>query len=93
MNSSVIDGTWDISMQYKYCRELLKRFEMDKCKEATTPIATSCYLDLDEKGISIDQTKYRGLIGSLIYLIASRPDIMFNVCMCQVPIKPKRITF
>jgi len=68
--------------QSKYCKELLKRFEMDNCKEATTPIATSCSLDLDEKGSSIDQTKYRGLIGSLLYLITSRPDIMFSVCLC-----------
>jgi len=40
-----------------------------------------CYLDLDEKGTSVDQTKYRGLIGSLLYLTASRPDIMFTVCL------------
>ena len=64
--------------QSKYCKELLKRFEMDNCKEASTPIATSCNLDLDEKGTSINQTKYRGLIGSLLYLTASRPDI----CLC-----------
>jgi len=68
--------------QSKYSKELLKKFEMDKCKEATTPISTSCYLDLDEKGVSINQTKYRGLIGSLLYLTASRLDIMFSVCMC-----------
>jgi len=55
---------------------------MDSCKEASTPIATSCYLDADEHGISVDQTKFRGLIGSLLYLTASRPDITFAVCMC-----------
>ena len=55
---------------------------MDKCKEASTSISTSCYLDLDEKGVSVDQTKYRGLIGSLLYLTTSHPDIMFSVCMC-----------
>jgi len=49
--------------QSKYCRELSKKFEMDKCKEVATPISTSCYLDLDQNGLSIDQTKYRGLIG------------------------------
>ena len=43
---------------------------------------TSIKLDKDEKGKSIDQTKYRGMIGSLLYLTASRPDIMFSVCMC-----------
>jgi len=71
-----------ILYQSKYCRELLKRLEMDKYKEVATPIAISCHLDLDEKGISIHQTKYRGLINSLLYLTASRPDIMFSVCMC-----------
>jgi len=65
--------------QSKYCKELVKKSEMDKCKEASTPISTSCYLDLDEKGIIVDQTKYRGLIGSLLYLTASRPNIMLSI--------------
>jgi len=55
---------------------------MENCKESTTPMATSCYLDIDEKGTSVDQTKYRGLIRSLLYLTASIPDIMFSVCLC-----------
>jgi len=68
--------------QTKYCKELLKRFDMKNCKEISTPMATNCYLDSDGKGTSMDQTKYRGLIGSLLYLTASRPNIMFNVCLC-----------
>jgi len=55
---------------------------MENCKEATTPIATGCYVDNDEKEVKVDQTKYRGLIGSLLYSTASRPDIMFSVCLC-----------
>jgi len=55
---------------------------MENYKEAATPIATGCYLDADEAGISVEQTKYRGLIGSLLYLTASRPNIMFSVCLC-----------
>jgi hypothetical protein len=43
---------------------------------------TNRHLDLDEGGKPIDQTLYRSMIGSLLYLIASRPDIMFSVCMC-----------
>ena len=39
-------------------------------------------LTKDEEGESIDNTKYRGMIGSLLYLTASRPDIMFSVCLC-----------
>jgi len=68
--------------QSKYCKKLLKKFEMDKSKEATTPISTNYYLDLDEKGVSIGQTKYRSLIGSLLYLTDSRPYNMFSVSMC-----------
>jgi len=55
---------------------------MENCKEAATPIATSIYLDLDEKGKLVDELKYRGMIGSLLYLTTSRPDIMLSVCLC-----------
>ena len=68
-------GTFHI--QSKYYRELLKKFDMEKCKEAATPIATICYLDTSEKGANVDQT-----IGSLLYLTVSRPNIMFNMCLC-----------
>jgi len=68
--------------QSKYCKEILKKFEMENCKAATTPMSTSSYMSVDETGTVVDQTKYRGLIGSLLYLTASRPDIMFVVCLC-----------
>ena len=55
---------------------------MENCKEAYTPMATSTYLDLDEKGKSMDGSKYWGMIGSLLYLIASRLDIMLSVWLC-----------
>ena len=73
--------------QSKYCKEILKKFEMENCKEASTPMPSSCYMDADAAGKSIDQTKYRGLIGSLFYLTASRPDIMFAVSMCKISSK------
>jgi len=68
--------------QSKYCKEILKKFEMESCKEANTPTPSSCYMDADAVGKGVDQTKYRGLIGSLLYLTTSRPDIMFAVCLC-----------
>lgn len=40
------------------------------------------YVYQDEFGVSIDMTKYQGMIDSLLYLMARRPDIMFNVCLC-----------
>jgi len=45
-------------------------------------MSTNCYLSADEAGTTVDQTKYRGLIDSLLYLTTSRPDIMFVVCLC-----------
>jgi len=68
--------------QAKYCKDLLRKFGMDKCKPINTPFSTCCHLDHDIVGNPVDETKYRGLIGSLLYLTASRPDIMFVVCMC-----------
>ncbi|GJZ72834.1 hypothetical protein Tco_0636980 [Tanacetum coccineum] len=47
-----------------------------------TPMSTETKLTKDEEGESVDNTKYRGMIGSLLYLTASRPDIMFSVCLC-----------
>ena len=68
--------------QGKYIKDLLKRFGMEHIKKADTPMGSSTNLDMDENGKNIDITKYRGMIGSLLYLTASRPDIMFNVCLC-----------
>jgi len=55
---------------------------MEACKAATTPMSTNCYLGVDEAGQEVDQTICRGLIGSLLYLTTSRPDIMFVVFLC-----------
>ena len=55
---------------------------MENYKEASTPMLSSCYMDADAAGKGVDQIKYRGLIGSLLYLSTSRLDIMFVVCLC-----------
>ena len=68
--------------QAKYTKELLKRFGMDSSKSRRNPMSTTTSLDKDENGKSVDTKLYRGMIGSLLYLTASRPDIMFSVCMC-----------
>jgi len=68
--------------QSKYCKDLIHRFGMENAKHMATPMSTGCYLDKDETSQSIDIKKYRGMIRSLLYLSASRPDIMFSVCMC-----------
>ena len=68
--------------QEKYTNDILKKFKMDDCKPIKTPMPTNGHLDLDEGGNPVNQTLYRSMIGSLLYLTASRPDIMFSVCMC-----------
>jgi hypothetical protein len=55
---------------------------MDKAKRIKMPMGTNGHHDLDLGGTSIDQKVYRSMIGSLLYLCASRPDIMLSVCMC-----------
>ena len=57
---------------------------MDESKPIKIPIPSNGHLDLDEEGKMVDQTLYRSMIDSLLYLIASRPDIMFSVCMCAI---------
>jgi len=68
--------------QEKYCKELIKIFDMESARHMATPMSIGCYLDKDESGQSIDMKQYRGMIGSLLYLSVSRPDIMFSVCIC-----------
>ncbi|KAL8120799.1 hypothetical protein AgCh_017833 [Apium graveolens] len=67
--------------QTKYTRNLLKKFGMQDCSSASTPMATTTKLDKDT-GKLVDITDYRGMIGSLLYLTASRPDIMYATCLC-----------
>jgi hypothetical protein len=57
---------------------------MKDAKPAKTPMGTDRHLDLNKRGKSIDLKAYRSMIGSLLYLCASRPDIMLSVCMCAI---------
>ena len=68
--------------QQKYINELLKKYNMENAKTNHTPMGTATRLDDDPQGTSVDQTTYRGMIGSLLYLTASRPDISFSVGLC-----------
>src|SRR3954469_2972863 len=61
---------------------MLKRFKYDGLKGAKTPMPLKCQLDLDPNGKEVDQREYRSMIGSLLYLCASRLDIMLSVGMC-----------
>ncbi|GJY37204.1 retrovirus-related pol polyprotein from transposon TNT 1-94 [Tanacetum coccineum] len=68
--------------QSKYIKEMLKKFGLEDSKPMKTPMSCDTKLTKDEECESVDSTKYRGMIGSLLYLTASRPDIMFSVCLC-----------
>ncbi|XP_070046494.1 uncharacterized mitochondrial protein AtMg00810-like [Nicotiana tomentosiformis] len=66
--------------QTKYTKELIQKFGMRNAKAIGTPVSPSTTLDKEDKGKLVDETKYRGMSGSLLYLIASRPDVIFSVC-------------
>jgi hypothetical protein len=68
--------------QSKYTCGILKKFGMYNAKPIKTPMGTNGHLDLDLGGTSVDQKVYHSIIRSLLYLCASRPDIMLSVCMC-----------
>ncbi|KAK1650001.1 hypothetical protein QYE76_067806 [Lolium multiflorum] len=59
--------------QAKYLQDMLKRFKMTELKGVATPMVTKCHLALDPNGKEVDQKVYRSMIGSLLYLCASRP--------------------
>ena len=65
--------------QTKYIREMLKRFGMEDCKLVITPMQTSCKLSKDDDSKSTDQRQYRSMIGSLLYVTSSKPDVMQEV--------------
>ncbi|GJT50046.1 uncharacterized mitochondrial protein-like protein [Tanacetum coccineum] len=66
--------------QAKYTLEILKKHRMDKCDSIATLMATKPELDANLSGAPVDQTRYHSMIGSLMYLTSSRPDIVQAVC-------------
>ncbi|GJT67644.1 putative ribonuclease H-like domain-containing protein, partial [Tanacetum coccineum] len=69
--------------QDKYVAKILKKFDFVSVKTASTPIETQKPLVKDEEASDVDVYLYRSMIGSLMYLTASRPNIMFAVCACS----------
>jgi hypothetical protein len=76
----VKDGTF--VHQTKYTKDMLRKFQMQDMKPMSTPMGSTATLDADEDGEPVDQREYRSMIGSLLYLMATRLDIQFSVCLC-----------
>jgi hypothetical protein len=71
---------------------MLKKFGLENTKPIKNPMEINDHLDLDEGGTIVDQKLFRSIIGSLLYITASRPDVMFSVCMCaQFQASPREI--
>ncbi|GJW63913.1 retrovirus-related pol polyprotein from transposon TNT 1-94 [Tanacetum coccineum] len=68
--------------QSKYALESLKKYGMESSDPVDTPMVEKSKLDEDTQGKAVDPTHYRGMVGTLMYLTASRPDLTFVVCMC-----------
>ncbi|GJT77012.1 putative ribonuclease H-like domain-containing protein [Tanacetum coccineum] len=76
--------------QDKYVKDILNKFDFRTIKPASTPIEAHKSLGKDEEGEDVDVHTYRSMIGCLMYLTASRPDIMFAVCLCaRFQVTPK----
>ena len=67
--------------QAKYTREFIKKFQLEDAKISKTLTAITTKLDKDKQGKNVDIKLYRIMIGSFLYLTASRPDIMSSVCL------------
>ena len=61
---------------------MIKKFGMSDSKTISTPMVTNGNLDSDASGNMVDQKLYRSMIGSILYVTASRLYVMFSVCMC-----------
>jgi hypothetical protein len=68
--------------QAKYMNDPIKKFNMAELKPVSTPMSSAVLLGPDEDGKAVDQGEYRSMIGSLLYLTATRPDIQFIVELC-----------
>ena len=68
--------------QGKYIKDMLKKIGIDDAKSTSTPIGTNGSLDSDTIGNMVDHKMYQSMIRSVLYVAASRLNVMFSVCMC-----------
>ena len=73
---------------------MLKKFGMEDCKPVSTPMTTGCKLSKDDESKEVDQKLYTSMIGSMLYVIASRPDVMHAVgLVARFQANPKETHF
>ncbi|GJY82682.1 retrovirus-related pol polyprotein from transposon TNT 1-94 [Tanacetum coccineum] len=68
--------------QSKYALETLKKYNFNSCDSVDTPMVEKSKLDEDKEWKVVDPSHYRGMIGTILYFTASRPDLQFAICMC-----------
>nr|GEU50145.1 Gag-Pol polyprotein [Tanacetum cinerariifolium] len=68
--------------QSKYALESLKKYGFESCDPVDTPMVEKSKLDEDKEGKAVDPSHYHGMIGTLLFLTASRLDLQFAICMC-----------
>nr|GEX24968.1 copia protein [Tanacetum cinerariifolium] len=68
--------------QLKYALESLKKYGFESCDPVDTPMVEKSKLDENKEGKAVDPSHYHGMIGTLLYLTASRLDLQFAICMC-----------
>lgn len=68
--------------QEKYAKNLVKKFDLDSKKHASTPMSSLARLSSNPSGVEVNLTLYRSIIGSLLYLTASKLDMAFSVGVC-----------
>ncbi|CAM8991073.1 unnamed protein product [Rhodiola kirilowii] len=68
--------------QSKYAKNLIKKFDLEKATHKRTPAATHLKITKDDAGTKVDQTRYRSMIGSLLYLTTSKPDVAYAIGVC-----------
>nr|GEU56711.1 hypothetical protein [Tanacetum cinerariifolium] len=78
-SKGTVDPTLFISRKGK---DILLKYEMESCDPVDTPMVEKSKLVKDTQGKAIDPTHYRSMVGTLMYLISSRPDLVYAVCMC-----------
>ncbi|GKE14312.1 retrovirus-related pol polyprotein from transposon TNT 1-94, partial [Tanacetum coccineum] len=80
--SDLMKSRFKMSMMGEMMLEILKKYGMESCDPVGTPMEFKDKLDLDQHGSPVDAMKYRSMIGALMYLTSSRPDIVHATCLC-----------